>query len=676
MLPDPLPALSFDDVQIDFAGRRLTRAGQAMALEPKAFDVLALLAGTPGHAFTRDQILDAVWGHRHVTPGVLNRIMTLLRHALGEEAQAPRYLRTLHGVGYRFDLPPVPDTFESAANAVANPEAPLLPADPEPRRDRRSSDVDPAPGAEAPAAIANAAAPSSRRSWRALLLVGLVLVLAALAWGWARQAPPPAAPRSKPAVHATPTLIVMPLKPIGASSSDRELAAGLSDELITELAHIHGLRVIARESTSLAAAQSSDISGLVPRLNISHALEGSLRQAGEQLRVHLRLTEASSGRTLWAQDYDRKAADVLVMQRDIARAVAATLALQLGLQSRPAAQGGDAEFLRRYFAANALLQREVGLSLDSIDRAETEFRALVRLRPEDGRAHAGLAQALSTRAFSRPALAEDLRAEALQEAALALRLDPNLADPYRVQAAAACRANDWQRCLDQFERARALEPSASQPPFRFAMALASLGYLDRAAAMLREGIARDPLNPTLHFGYARILDTQGKHELAQRQLALSQGQSVYARWFNAAWRHDLAAAAEISRSMGQDDAATDASRMLQPSHVAVTKALADPSAWPQADAAMQATERQSGMMNFLRVLQPGQAPGRLIAGLDEARERSYSTWDLLLWTRDLAYLRRDPAFQAYLRDNGILAYWRRHGFPVQCRPRGDGADCD
>ena len=78
--PDPLV---FDDFAIDLAGRRLTRGGQVLALEPKAFDVLALLVGAPGTAFTRDQILDAVWGHRHVTPGVLNRVMTLLRHALG-----------------------------------------------------------------------------------------------------------------------------------------------------------------------------------------------------------------------------------------------------------------------------------------------------------------------------------------------------------------------------------------------------------------------------------------------------------------------------------------------------------------------------------------------------------------------------------------------------------------
>lgn len=58
------------------------------------------------------------------------------------------------------------------------------------------------------------------------------------------------------------------------------------------------------------------------------------------------------------------------------------------------------------------------------------------------------------------------------------------------------------------------------------------------------------------------------------------------------------------------------------------------------------------------------------------RKRDYSTWDLLLWSRDLPYIRRHPAFQHYLRDTGILDYWRKHGFPKQYRPKGDGADCE
>jgi len=66
----------------------------------------------------------------------------------------------------------------------------------------------------------------------------------------------------------------------------------------------------------------------------------------------------------------------------------------------------------------------------------------------------------------------------------------------------------------------------------------------------------------------------------------------------------------------------------------------------------------------------------VIQGLDEVRQRSYSSWDLLLWTRDLAYLRRDPAFQAYLRRNGIADYWERHGLPAQCRKQADRYLCE
>jgi TolB-like protein len=105
MLMPASASLAFDDVVIDVAGHRLLRGGVEQPLEPKAFAVLVLLAGAPGQVFGRDQILDAVWGHHHVTPGVLNRIVVLLRQALGEDGQQPRLLHTVFGVGYRFDLP-------------------------------------------------------------------------------------------------------------------------------------------------------------------------------------------------------------------------------------------------------------------------------------------------------------------------------------------------------------------------------------------------------------------------------------------------------------------------------------------------------------------------------------------------------------------------------------------
>lgn len=647
--------LAVDNVVIDFAGRRLLRDGAEQPLEPKAFAVLSLLAGAPGKVFTRDEILDAVWGHRHVTPGVLNRAVTLLRHALGEDAQHPRLLHTLHGTGYRFDLP-------AQEPAQTLPPSGGLPAN-EPVTPSGDGVVD------APA--------SPRRYWVPIGLIALIVVAIAVAVWWRPASSPPASAQGVPADHL-PTLVVMPLKSIGNDDAGRQLADGLGEEMIGTLAQIEGLRVIARESTVVAASESEDLAQLTRRLGITHALEGSLQQAGQRLRIRLRLVEARSGRAMWAKDFDRNANEVLALQREIARAVATSLTLKMGLATTPATKSGDAEYLRRYLAAQALLRSRRGSMDRTAEPAEAEFRALIRERPDDARAHAGLASALATRAYRRPHLAAALRAEAMQEAAITLTLDPTLPEPHFLQASEACRASRWEPCLALLEKTGSLAPNFYPARVQQAMVLAQLGYLDRAEALLREEVARDPLNPGKNFTLGRVLDTQGRHEEARHAFDRSDIFATYGRWFNAVWRKDYPAAARIAAQDLSEEILrdTEAGR-LQASYVATSRALVDPTYWPQAEIEMRKFEDETGLLNFNRVLMPDAAnhAAELIPKLDRLREQSYSSWDLLLWTTDLVYLRRDPAFQRYLHDNGILQYWKKHGIPAQCRLQAERAVC-
>lgn len=649
-------SLAVDNVVIDFAGHRLLRDGAEQPLEPKTFAVLALLAGSPGQVFTRDEILDAVWGHRHVTPGVLNRAVTLLRHALGEDAQHPRLLHTLHGTGYRFDLPA-----QGRADAL-------------PPVDEQTPDERPEPAGE------GTAKPATRMRRYALPagLTVLILLMAAAAIWWRATPSRPTATQAVPTA-SIPTLVVIPLKTIGNDEAGRQLADGLGEELIGTLAQIEGLRVIARESTVVAASESGDLAQLTQRLGITHALEGSLQQAGQRLRIRLRLVEARSGRAMWAKDFDRDATEVLALQREIAQAVATSLTLRMGLSAAPLTKSGDAEFLRRYLAAQSLLRSRRGALDRTAEPAEAEFRALIRERPDDARAHAGLASALATRAYRRPNLAAALRAEAVQEAALTLRLDPSLPEPYFIQAGEHCRASRWEPCLALLEKTGTLAPNFYPARMQQAMVLAQLGYLDRAEATLREEVTRDPLNPGKNFTLARILDTQGRHEEARQAFNRSDIFATYGRWFNAVWRKDYQAAARIAAQDLSDQTLRDTeANRLQPSYVTTSRALVDPSYWPQAEREMRKFEDETGLPNFNRVLMPNAAQhaAELIADLDRLREQSYSTWDLLLWTKELAYLRRDPAFQRYLRDNGILQYWKQHGVPAQCQLRGEVAVCE
>lgn len=125
--PGPDWIYRFDDVEVRTRQRRLSRGGRLVAVEPKAFSVLLELLAHPGETLTRDALLDNVWGHRHVTSGVLNRIIAQLRRALGDDAGHPHVIRTVHGLGYGF-MRPVQRTL-AAGDAL--PATPAVAAAPE-----------------------------------------------------------------------------------------------------------------------------------------------------------------------------------------------------------------------------------------------------------------------------------------------------------------------------------------------------------------------------------------------------------------------------------------------------------------------------------------------------------------------------------------------------------------
>jgi len=328
----PVGWIVFDAVEVDLAGRRLFVAGTDVPLEPKAFAVLALLARHPGRAFGRDEILDAVWGHRHVTPGVLNRVITMLRQALGERVDDPHYLHTLYGIGYRFDaqvrlLDARPVLSGASADATsAEPIASATTLAPAPNvPDTQPASPIPATGdtlADSPIASTGVAGTSpvdlpalaSPRMRRRAAVIACLLLAVVAGSLWLHRT-------SSSAPAASPVLVVLPLRTSGVDGKEIAFADGLSEDLTTRLARVNGLRLISSASALRAQQDGFGARQLAERLHVTHAIEGSLHEAGDQLRISLRLIETPSGRTLWTQDYDRKFADVFALQQDIAQAV-------------------------------------------------------------------------------------------------------------------------------------------------------------------------------------------------------------------------------------------------------------------------------------------------------------------------------------------------------------------
>ena len=686
--------ISFDDIRVELDGHRLFRAGQPVALEPKAFAVLRTMLQRPGYAFTRDELLDAAWGHRHVTPGVLVRAVGLIRRALGDESE--RYLQTVHGIGYRLVLPDAP--------AVADPEPVLAPADDQgapggavpvattsagptpvaataatPAPARRSSDREPSP---APGAAGGSGERrnAEARPWRgpaALLLLATALVWAA--WALLPRDPaeqpaapvtPTATPRAAAAPVSAPILAVLPLRAVGNDPRGRDFAVGLSEELISALARIEGLRVSARSASFPFQEAGLALPEVAQRLGASHVLEGSVRQDGERLRIALRLVDVAADQASWSENFDRSLKDIFSVQMEIARAVAEVLRLRLVVDVDPIAPE-DPELYRRFLLARQ--RHVVAADYDRAEAAEGELRALLAEHPDYARAWGGLA-VLQFQRSQRPRADRDaLLLDAERAAARALALDPGQPDALAVIAGQACREQRWAECLAQSRRAVRLAPSDADSRFRLAMRLAGMGYPEQALVELEAALAISPADPVGLFAYGRVLDTLGRHEEAAP--ALADGISQTAPVLNALWREDLVDARRLAEAL-------PTSFHWRASMLATVDALEDPGRWPRALELIELTERTPPpdedivAYNFMRLWLPQRDFARDVAALDRVQRVGYASYQPVLWQPQSRALRQSPAFHAYLRDSGLLDLWREEGWPSFCRPDGDGAACD
>jgi DNA-binding response OmpR family regulator len=130
----PLPALTIGEFVLDEANARLSRGGKAVDLPPKAFAVLCLLVRNHERLVTKDELLDAVWGHRHVSESVLKTIINQVRSQLDDDPRAPRYIETLNRRGYRFvaQVAPVSTVRPRAPEVSDGTPATILAVDDEP----------------------------------------------------------------------------------------------------------------------------------------------------------------------------------------------------------------------------------------------------------------------------------------------------------------------------------------------------------------------------------------------------------------------------------------------------------------------------------------------------------------------------------------------------------------
>ena len=313
-----------------------------------------------------------------------------------------------------------------------------------------------------------------------------------------------------------PRVAILPLRSISPDSKDEYFADGLTEELISTLGQIRELRVIARSSAARFRSADRPLSDIGQELGASAILQGSVRKAGDRLRISLQLVDVASEENLWTQTFDRRLDDVFAVQAEVGERTAAALRVRVIATPHPALHKPPTTNLAAY---GLYLQ---GLHLSRSRRAEDYtqvmdlFRRAIELDPEFSLAHSQLAlRLLGTIGELEPIQQVLPKAAPLVERALVL--DPESPVAHAAKGNLAMQGDlNWAIAESEFRQALALNPSDPEPMLWYALLLRALQRYSDAEKQTRVYMELDPLNvggPTL---LSSLLRLAGNFEEAER----------------------------------------------------------------------------------------------------------------------------------------------------------------
>ena len=285
------------------------------------------------------------------------------------------------------------------------------------------------------------------------------------------------------------SIAVLPFVDMSENKDQGYFSDGLSEELITLLAQIQDLQVIARTSSFHFRNQDVSLKEIARTLGVAHVLEGSVRRAGNTVRVTAQLIRTDDGVHLWSQSYDRDVKDIFQVQDDIAAAVVASLKLKLLAMGSDPHRSDIPEAYNQFLLARQLGRRG---NLEDIERAVATYRQAIALDPSYAAAYAGLsfsetAIANSTQDAARFALARDAAEKALE-------LAPQFVDAYRARALFRLETLDFAGARADSETALTLAPGESAVQSLYGAQIAAFGKIPQAITAMKKAIDLDPLS--------------------------------------------------------------------------------------------------------------------------------------------------------------------------------------
>ena len=332
-----------------------------------------------------------------------------------------------------------------------------------------------------------------------------------------------------------PSIAVLPFTSMSADPENEYFSDGITEDIVNALTHLKGLRVAARTSSFAFKGRVPEITEVGARLKVGTVLEGSVRRAGNRLRITAQLVNVEDGFHLWSERYDRDLQDVFAIQEEIAQMIADRLRVTLGDRAaepliKPSTD--DLEAYQLYVKGRALLyQRGLG-----IPRGLECFKQAVALDPGYALAWAGLADAHTTLGYYGFVPSGETMPNAKEAATRATELDPSLAEAHNALALATMlHDRDWPAAEREFRRSLELNPGYVQAHSWYGIFYLQLvsGRFDEGLAQLQQAVQIDPLS-----GYANAvcglgLGLAGRHAAAIEQALAAVAHdpdSYVARW--------------------------------------------------------------------------------------------------------------------------------------------------
>jgi TolB-like protein len=474
-----------------------------------------------------------------------------------------------------------------------------------------------------------------------------------------------------PASDGRQSVAVLPFVNMSSDAENEYFSDGITEELLNLLVKVDGLRVPSRTSSFAFKGQNTDIREIARQLDVNHILEGSVRKAGNQVRITAQLIDVETDAHLWSETYDRQLENIFAIQDEIANQIVNALHVTLTGVGNTAAPTENMAAYNLYLQGRFHFQQRG----PALARAEEYLRQAVELDPQFAEAWATLALVYVMKPNYLGTALEEAEPLAREAAQRAEALNPELPEPLMVRGDLAGKHSKLTDQFAQMEKATRKQPHNALARTWWGISLLEGGYLEEAAEQLERAMKDDPVSGLNADWLSRVLYMLGEKARAE---VLAMRAIELGRW------PAYLTMAHIHLDDGNFEAARNLLELVpyEPFKLrfaTVIDAVENPALVPQVYerlASITAEGNDPGSfieatVNFYLANAEG-----LFAVMPKAIP-SDATVLTGLWTPVAKTIRQHPQMQAFARDHGLLELWQARGWPDLCRPLGDGGfECD